>query len=433
MDYKLVNNEISITKSILEYCGISILILFGTYNSVFSLGALAIMAYIIVFKETDYSVGLIFFSVSMANIFKVSADGVSFFTYIELLFVVVSVFKKNLMFTVLDCSIGAFICYLAFVQVIMSGSISVTLTIKMMSHLLLLSFLIQFIDVNKFIVLISYVYGVIVASFMSLFNGSIFRITQYVSTKEIRISGEMTSRFAGLYADPNYYTVNLIIALCIIVILYEKSIISPIVSILLSISLIGFAGMTGSKSALLMLAFPVLLFLYFSVKSKKYHIVLFAMIGVAFAISLIFSGKFEVFNNAIVRMKSASDAKSLTTGRSEIWKMYFEFFRANPTRVFLGNSINNVTLNGRAAHNTYIDLIYQFGIIGSIWFLEVLRRLYVNNTTNSLKNIANYSVIIVVLIMYFFLSELQYFDMFFHIFIGYLILDLKIDFYELAE
>ena len=409
-------------RMLLLRCFIAVIILLGTYNRFFSLCGFLLVSYLII-RENENCVSILMFVMPMAAILKLSPGSTSLFTYIELLYVVTSIFKRNFRISHFDVGIICFIFYEVIMQTIMTGSINITTTLKMAAHLLIFSSVVSNVDSNKENAFLSYVYGVVASSLMALFDGAIFRISEYVITKEIRIDGAMIGRFAGLYGDPNYYAVNVIIALCLIIILVSHGKMNKAFAVGLSILLAVFSGMTGSKSALLMLVFPLLLFVLIQLHNGKY---VSAMISIVIGIILVFltiSGSFEVFNNIIYRLSNTTDVQSLTTGRSEYWKDYFSYFKADMVRLLFGNSINNITLHGHAAHNTYIDILYQLGIVGGIWFLKIVISIGKNAKEYFIRSAENYSVLFVILMMYFFLSELQYYDMFYHFILCYMVMN----------
>ena len=121
------------------------------------------------------------------------------------------------------------------------------------------------------------------------------------------------------------------------------------------------------------------------------------------------------------RIDDASDVNSLTTGRSNIWLSYCEFFLDNPFSTLFGGGFGAPLWQSHGAHNTYIDLIYYLGIIGTVLLALMFNALIKIRKGPSKFNLLNYSVWISVATMYFFLSELFYFDWAFHILIAILI------------
>ena len=92
-----------------------------------------------------------------------------------------------------------------------------------------------------------------------------------------------------------------------------------------------------------------------------------------------------------------------------------EFFSNSPVNLVFGTGLGEQLVNGGGAHNTYIDFIYYLGITGTIGFFVVISQIIKLNVTSIRRNFLNYSIVLLLIIMYFFLSELQYFDLPFHI------------------
>ena len=87
------------------------------------------------------------------------------------------------------------------------------------------------------------------------------------------------------------------------------------------------------------------------------------------------------------RFDMTDSASSLTTGRSDIVANYIQFFLSNPYSLSLGqgfSEVYKVAVDNRAAHNTPIQLIYQFGIVGAgllLFWLRGLRKTFENQRT----------------------------------------------------
>ena len=79
------------------------------------------------------------------------------------------------------------------------------------------------------------------------------------------------------------------------------------------------------------------------------------------ATSVMFSGLVEVI---LTRFSNANDLNSLTTGRVGLWKSYIDEMFSNVKVFFLGRGFTNVKINGRASHNTILQMFYQFGLLG---------------------------------------------------------------------
>ena len=185
--------------------------------------------------------------------------------------------------------------------------------------------------------------------------------------------------------------------------------------------LVVFAGMTLSKSAFLMLILPLMLLLYTKIKKKNYLLFLCIVIAFALFVIALFSGRIEFFNGILYRFTNVKDMNSITTGRYNAWQKYLAYLSDNPTVLLLGGGLGANILNGRAAHNTYIDLIYYLGVVGTVLLLVVFSTMIGIKKPTIKPTLLNYSIWLCLATMYFFLSELFYFDWAFHVIIAILV------------
>jgi len=86
-----------------------------------------------------------------------------------------------------------------------------------------------------------------------------------------------------------------------------------------------------------------------------------------------------MFDTVLSRFVGATNMSALTTGRTDLWVNYLRELGDNPMMLLFGNGYTDVTVGGRAAHNTLIQLLYQFGVVGYIfligWFVCFIRTL----------------------------------------------------------
>ena len=70
----------------------------------------------------------------------------------------------------------------------------------------------------------------------------------------------------------------------------------------------------------------------------------------------------------------------LTTGRTDLWRNYIHEFLYNPITLLFGEGYTSINLNNKGSHNTLIQLVYQFGLIGIpflvSWVVISLRNLF---------------------------------------------------------
>lgn len=395
---------------------IAALILFGTNNVVFALAALALCVLFFLKSEENKAIEMLFFLMPLAPIFKLSSTSSSLFTYLELGFLLLIyvrtrfVAKKELGYVV------AFSLYILFFQIIY-GELNITSTIKMIVNIAILLRISKLSVEDGSDIFLSYVAGVLCSSLYRFLDSGFFRISAYTSQKVLGFGGGVfVTRFSGLYTDPNYYAISVIISLCLIVFLYTEKRLSLIATVVLSIPLCIFAGMTSSKSALVMLAIPIIEMIYVCFKEKNYIVLSLFFIALAAIIVGVIGGRIDIFNATFDRLNlDTRNIDALTTGRTVLWRDYFNYFNEHLFKTIFGSSIAVTALKTSICftepHNTYIDLILQLGVVGTLGFISCVRLAYKNIQVNIRRGLQNYTLVIVLIVMYCFLSQLQGYDL----------------------
>ena len=397
--------------------GICMLIILGILVGHLQYVALLCSAAVLLFCTPKTQLCLMFMLMSFANVFKSAPGTQSFFTIITMLYVFRHYLGKR------RVSYPVFIVLVFGVEIFMvqllRGTIDTAKSVKFIFNLLFLfaacdDFQQEWLkDISLY-----YICGVELASLtkacglfpqLSLYTGELYG--------EI-IGGVPVYRFAGLYNDPNYYSINLILALCILVCLYDKKLISGQATTVLSTPLLVFVGMTGSKSALLMLFLPIVLLAYSNSKNRKYFYQVIFVIACVFLVLYVFSGKVDVFNKTIDRLILAKNGDSLTTGRTAIWKDYFDYVLTELGTLLIGKGVGAEFLHGHAAHNTVIETVYHLGLIGGIVVVYICACIFDRSNYIEKKNIMNYSLLLCLLPMYLFVSQLFSYDIVFQLFLA---------------
>ena len=391
---------------------VAILICLGTLQNFFSLLAFAICIVVIVCASNQSCLCMMVFLLPFANVFKTSPDAQSFFTYLLLLYVlrcVIAKRKTSQRFAVL------FVLMVVYTVCQVFMSFNALRMVKFYVNFLFLYYALDE-DIKKCYrnVFLFYIFGVVGSSVIA-WLGIFPDLYSYVGEKSQIISGITQARFAGMYPDPNYYAINVIISLCLVVLLYHYKEIKSTLAVVLSALLVVFAIATYSRSAFIMLILPIVLLLYSRVKKRRYFAFALATIAVVVFLVSAFGGKFAFLEPIFSRFNDSTDVNSLTSGRTDIWMNYIQFFSQDPFTLLFGKGMGATLVGGDVAHNTYIDLTYHLGLVGSSLFVGLLFVLFRNVSRNSNKNLCNYGVLLAVLIMYFFLSELFYVDLAFHI------------------
>lgn len=393
-----------------------VLILLGTHHSIFSLAAFALCCMTMLIANFSFVISLMFFIMPMAGIFKLAPEQTSLFTYMELLLIVVHTYQKRFKLTY-----GELIALFFGAYIVITASLyppfHITRTIKMVMNLLLVGYIAELKSEQEHKRLFMYyIAGMIVSSLLRFADSAFFTIEEYVAAQTEHFGGMTTTRFAGLYTDPNYYSINVIIAMCLLIVLYRRREVSFPTSIGLMAPLVFFVGLTGSKSSFLMLTLPIILLIYVCIKNRNYIALIWCFIGIFFIIFFVIQGKIQIFDYVLNRLiNTTSGFDVFTTGRTAIWSQYSQFLGENPVRMIFGTGASIDILENVAAHNTYIDFIFMLGIMGTGLYIVALYYNIRKSHRHMRRDLINGSILLTIGVMYAFLSELLYFDFPFHV------------------
>ena len=220
--------------------------------------------------------------------------------------------------------------------------------------------------------------GIIIAALTAQKFAAYPNIQQY-----IRVDSYLNiTRRCGYYGDPNFYVAQITAALAgCMVLLSRKKKLSP--ALMLLVGFLTYCGfLSGSKSFMLLLV--ALMFLWImdimvsrGVTVKKVALLLVLMIFIVCVVqSPIFQSKIQVI---LTRFSWADNASSFTTGRTEIWKKYITDICNTPRLLFLGQGFTDIINGPKASHNTIIQMVYQFGLFGSVllivWMVGLCREI----------------------------------------------------------
>lgn len=388
---------------------IGLLIAMGTSNSLYTYMALALSACCVIFYNEQDSLCVLFFCMSFAFVFKGAGGGTSFFTMLTLLYVLWNMVRMRMFYSVL----GGIILLVEYVAVVHLGNKMMQLTqlLKFVTNFLFLYVAVQNVDLNHPRELfLTYVLGVLFSSCLKL-SGAFPNIPLYT------VEPVEFGRFTGMQQDPNYYGVNLIISLCLVVILYHRKELPSWLALVLVGTFVWFCSQTASKMVFLMLIFPTVFFMYSNFQNRRFWLQLVFVGLVVTMVVAVLQGKIEAFNAVLRRFGATDDAGSLTTGRSDKWQEYLDYIFGNAQVALFGEGLNAPysLASDAVPHNTYIDFLYHLGVIGTLGLVCVLKQIFGMMLKPVKRNLLNGSVAVCMLIMWFGLSELTYFDFPFHL------------------
>lgn len=344
-------------RRVLLPLALTALIMLGVSVPVMSLAAFLIVAVYMFIASADDSFALLFYLLPFACVFKTSPGGASMMTYLQL------VLAFRLIIAGKKVHAGFLVAWLALLLYDVIGfDWQVTTLIKQVTIPLVMYcyFARSRSDFRQ--ITLYYAWGLLVSSVLAQFLDRIPNLTSYVSYDRAYDVAGQVYRYAGMYSDPNYYSNALILTMAGMLLLITRGKLSAWYY-LMCLAFIIFGAQTVSKSFILLLALVAAAYIYMQIRRRKYGAAAVVTVIILIALLLILSGKVAIFQNTLLRFLGGD----LTTNRSNIWARYLEEFAADPLRLITGHGIGSALI-GVAAHNTYIDFLYYYGVIGILVF-----------------------------------------------------------------
>lgn len=225
------------------------------------------------------------------------------------------------------------------------------------------------------------------------------------------IWGTTIMRFMGLIEDPNYYMTLVLVGLAVLCKLNEAGRIKNLTFWGLAVVLTLFGVITYSKTFLLVFILLGGIYIIWQFWSRKvFKGVFFASVAVVAGMYLLFA-ETSPFAVVMQRLTSAKTLSDLTTRRSDIYVAYWRAITENPRVLFFGRGLGAQLLQGRGAHNLYLEIAYYLGFVG----LGLVLSFYISMISGMQKNhpeiskqskIAKYVVLMIMVVQYLALQGL---------------------------
>ena len=115
--------------------------------------------------------------------------------------------------------------------------------------------------------------------------------------------------------------------------------------------------------------------------SSKVMMLAALFIGGAYVLSsILFTDLIDMMMDRFVG--AGNSLSDLTTRRSDRWLNYLRTFEEEPMTLVFGKGFTEELVKGRGSHNIVIQIVYQFGIVGSlltlVWLFEYCRSMLEN-------------------------------------------------------
>ena len=253
-----------------------------------------------------------------------------------------------------------------------------------------------------------YVFACIASFITGIFTGNVMRYNELIDASEQFLT---LTRWMGTFNDPNYMGFFFSVGFFAVVTL---EIFTKRNKIILAITLLIMIVSTMSTTAILgiILIFFVYILLRYKISLKT--IVLF-LTSISLAVFIFNYGlnnpNATILNTFSQRINQkfialeTNDIKTATTNRTDLARNHLEyFFSQNMSKqLFGGNVINAVAieknnqLNENLAHNEYVDLLLNIGIVGTvivvgIWLSKLKRDLSIYFKYNDLLSLSMFII-----------------------------------------
>ena len=222
--------------------------------------------------------------------------------------------------------------------------------------------------------------GIITAALTAQKAAGYGNISQYINVA----SYLDITRLSGYYGDANFYCAQITACLSgtMLGLVKEEKAAKRALLAALSFLLLYCGLLSASKSFIVVGAAEFFVWILLSMERRNRGSVKVRILaGILLTAAVVLSSSAFQTLLAMVneRFSFASDLSGLTTGRTDVWANYCKVLSYHPKLLLLGEGFSNVTLDvlyNKASHNSIIQGIYQFGLLGFFVLLWWMRDLF---------------------------------------------------------
>ncbi|MBA9025656.1 hypothetical protein [Peribacillus huizhouensis] len=395
-------------------------------NQILLLGSLLLFAGVTLVPNKKYFLPIMLFYLPWSPVLKINPGTFTFFTLVvPFVFLLISLsdFKNRLYYR--ECIFVPlfFVAYTLLVKLLNGYAIDMSYLFFIMMLFFIPIYVNRYgknIDFEACVLYLTV--GVLSAGTAAKILMNFPHMLRYIDVYEWEKIG--LTRLSGFYGDANFYSANILVTIAsLLIVLYKTKNKTMIVLQIVSIMALLYYGMLSvSKMFILCVAGIAVLWVFSLVLVKRnvlykigmgLTILLVLVIGIA---SNLFSEQIELY---LIRFGMVTDTQSLTTGRSGLFEIYINYLFSSIVSLFFGVGLSSMELvSTSASHNTLIQIIYQVGLLGSI-FLIVWWWMVYSILSNKVKLRTFEKYYFLILIIAYFLPwlslDMLYFDEFFYI------------------
>ena len=220
-----------------------------------------------------------------------------------------------------------------------------------------------------------YSIGIITAALSAYYLVPYSSIAKFI---DVYSFNEIT-RYSGYYGDSNFYSAQIAAALAGLLVIFITLRKRMWLSIFISFVLIYCGLLSASKSFVITAAVVILLWILqvLSLRGNMSYKVTIIVSIAAVVIGILASNVFtSLIDIVAIRFGNSTNISDVTTGRSDIWMNYLRYLEKNPKVLLFGQGYTSALVDERASHNTILQCVFQFGLVGFPIFLIWLSRIF---------------------------------------------------------
>lgn len=225
-----------------------------------------------------------------------------------------------------------------------------------------------------------FVLGIAAAALTSQMLADSSTIARYISiVNELGID-----RRTGYYNDPNFYSAHITAALGGVFVLLlnqtdrvRRSVLAGAAVVLL------YCGLLSVSKSFLLVSVCLIICWFLAFMSQRGRVSTKIVMMVTLFLVALFILSSSVFTDLLdlmmSRLDNATNLSDLTTHRVDLWEKYIRTLGSDGRLLLFGNGYSDTLVDGRAAHNTLIQAVFLFGIVGcavlTAWIVFFVRNM----------------------------------------------------------
>lgn len=355
-------------------------------------------------KESKFQFAMLFCSIPYTMVMKLTPSSISFYTFLMLMIALFQLIKGHLI------KRKFVIALMIFITVSFWGiSGASTDWIKMIMGFFLLYKFCQQNNSNDLVGYVSgYSIGLLGASLIGLEKTNNVLIGKYFSDLNSEyINGATIYRFSALYEDPNYFSISVVIAVFIILLLTVYKRVNKVAGIIMGLILIAFGSISYSKMFFVAIVACLAVLALVKIRKTKYFFPKLIGFGLI-AVGLVYFMQRSSYYSGIMGRFQKND---FSNGRFQLLNMYITYIFSSVKTMIIGEGIGAGFVGTHGPHNTYVELLYHFGIVGSVSYLWALFCSLKTSNTVRVRKVESLTLIAVFMFMIGTLGVLKMNDM----------------------